>query len=78
MYRYDLRDNGQGWFVSLEKSVQVNHGGTLLLTEEIELKAGEHIAFGDGDSPYFLGYTMTVDEFQNKQEQEYQMGGMQL
>lgn len=78
MYQYDLRDNGQGWFVSLEKSVKVNHAGTLLFTEEIELKAGEHIAFGDGDSPYFLGYTMTVDEFQNKQEQEYQMGGMQL
>lgn len=83
MYRYDLRDNGQGWFVSLEKSVQVNHGGTLLLTEEIELKAGEFIAFGDGDSPQFLGYTMTVDKFQNmqeqeNQEQENQMGGMQL
>lgn len=83
MYRYDLRDNGKGWFVSLEKSVKVNHGGTLLFIEEIELKAGEYIAFGDGDSPNFLGYTMTVDEFQNKQKQEYQeqenqMGGMQL
>lgn len=83
MYQYDLRDNGQGWFVSLEKSVKVNHGGTLLFTEEIELKAGEYIALGDGDSPNFLGYTMTVDEFRNRQEQEYQeqenqMGGMQL
>lgn len=83
MYRYDLRDNGQGWFSSIEKSVKVNHAGTLLFTEDIELNAGEYIAFADGDSPNFLGYTMTVDEFQNKQKQEYQeqenqMGGMQL
>lgn len=79
MYQYDLRDNGQGWLVSLEKSVKVNHGGTLLFTEDIELNEGEYITFGDRDSPYFLGYTMTVDEFQNKQEQEMnQTGGMQL
>ena len=78
MYRYDLRDNGQGWLVSLEKSVRVNHGGTLLFTEDIELNAGEYITFGDRDSPNFLGYTMTVDEFQHHQEQENQMGGMQL
>lgn len=79
MYQYDLRDNGQGWLVSLEKSVKVNHGGTLLFTEDIELNEGEYITFGDRDSPHFLGYTMTVDEFQNKQEQEMnQTGGMQL
>lgn len=78
MYRYDLRDDGQGWLVSLEKSVRVNHGGTLLFTEDIELNAGEYITFGDRDSPNFLGYTMTVDEFQHHQEQENQMGGMQL
>ena len=78
MYRYDLRDNGQGWFSSIEKSVKVNHAGTLLFTEDIELNAGEYIAFADGDSPNFLGYTMTVAEFRNMQEQENQMGGMQL
>lgn len=78
MYRYDLRDNGQGWFSSIEKSVKVNHAGTLLFTEDIELNAGEYIAFADGDSPNFLGYTMTVEEFRNMQEQENQMGGMQL
>ncbi len=83
MYRYDLRDNGQGWFSSIEKSVKVNHAGTLLFTEDIELNAGEYIAFADGDSPNFLGYTMTVEEFRNMQEQEYQeqenqMGGMRL
>lgn len=78
MYRYDLRDNGQGWFSSIEKSVKVNHAGTLLFTENIELNAGEYVAFADGDSPNFLGYTMTVEEFRNMQEQENQMGGMQL
>lgn len=78
MYRYDLRDNGQGWFSSVEKSVKVNHAGTLLFTEDIELNAGEYIAFADGDSPNFLGYTMTVEEFRNMQEQESQMGSMQL
>lgn len=78
MYRYDLRDNGQGWFSSIEKSVKVNRAGTLLFTEDIELNAGEYIAFADGDSPNFLGYTMTVEEFRNMQEQESQMGGMQL
>ncbi len=78
MYRYDLRDNGLGWFSSIEKSVKVNHAGTLLFTEDIELNAGEYIAFADGDSPNFLGYTMTVEEFRNMQEQENQMGGMQL
>lgn len=78
MYRYDLRDNGQGWFSSIEKSVKVNHAGTLLFTEDVELNEGEYIAFADGDSPNFLGYTMTVEEFRNMQEQENQMGGMQL
>lgn len=78
MYRYDLRDNGQGWFSSIEKSVKVNHAGTLLFTEDIELNTGEYVTFADGDSPNFLGYTMTVDTFQDMQEQENQMGGMQL
>lgn len=77
MYRYDLRDNGQGWVSSIEKSVKVNHAGTLLFTEEIELNAGEYVVFEDGDSPNFLGYTMTVEEFRNIQEQENQRGGMQ-
>lgn len=76
MYQYELRKDGNGWPVSLEKSVKVNYGGTLLFEEEIDLGSGGYISFDKKDAPKLLGYTMMVGEFQNMQEN--QMGGMHL
>lgn len=78
MYHYDLResDDGNG-FVSVEPSVLVNHGGSIITNEPIDFDAKGYIALNDDTSPNFLGDSLTLHQFMNGDfEQEH--GGMKL
>ena len=64
LYAYDIRtdDNGE-FFRTIEKSVLVNHGGTILLKEPLMFGDTDCIVMDEDSSPNFLGYDLTPKEF---------------
>lgn len=86
LYKYDLREGENIGFASIEKSVSVNHGGTILVKSPLDFGGDEYVVFDDDSSPNFLGYELTPEEFMNtdftqenqEEESEQQTGGMQL
>lgn len=71
LYKYDLRYSDEiGEFTSIEKNVIVNHGGTVLLKEQLDLGPDGVIEFNEETSPNFLGYEETPRELLAETEQE--------
>lgn len=77
LFRYDLRDSDDGdGFATLEANVAVNHGGTVITAEPIDLGEQGYIAFTDDTSPNFLGTETTFKGFMDGDFE--QTGGMNL
>lgn len=79
LYKYDLRYSDEiGEFTSIEKNVIVNHGGTVLLKEQLDLGPDGVIEFNEETSPNFLGYEETPRELlaENEQEETDGIGGI--
>ena len=77
LYKYDLRSGDETDFVTLEKSVMVNHAGTVILKEPLDFGDKDYIPLDDDSSPNFTGERMTLDEFQQRNfEESITMGGM--
>lgn len=70
-YHFRTDDDGCNQFASLEKSVLVNNGGTLITKEPIDLGANGCIELNEDTSPNFLGDEMTLDEYINS---DFSMG----
>lgn len=71
LYKYDLRYSDEiGEFTSIEKNVIVNHGGTVLLKEQLDLGPDGVVEFNEETSPNFLGYEETPRELLAETEQE--------
>lgn len=66
-YRYELRDGDNGNFASVEERVFVNHAGTLLMREPIELGKNGYLELDDDSALNFLGYEQTIKEFLDEQ-----------
>lgn len=66
-YRYELRDGDNGNFASVEERVFVNHAGTLLMREPIELGKNGYLELDDDSTLNFLGYEQTIKEFLDEQ-----------
>ena len=80
VYKYDLRD-GIPLFASIEKYVGVDHGGTVLTREPIDLGEKDCIEFDAATSPNFLGEEMTLRdyltaEFSEDETEEQNMEGI--
>ena len=77
LYKYDLRSGDETDFVTLEKSVMVNHAGTVILKEPLEFGERDYIPLNEDSSPNFTGEQMTLDEFRQRNfEESITMGGM--
>ena len=78
LYRYELRDRGDGEFCSVEKEVVVNHAGTLLMKEPLDLGENGYIELDNETGLNFLGYDQTMQEFmtEEKQQEEQKGGGI--
>ena len=63
LYKYDLREDGEGNFCEIEKTVKVNHGGTVLLKRPLDLGRDGYLTFNEETSPNFLGQTKTIKEY---------------
>lgn len=67
-YCYDLRQSDDGErFCSIEKSVTVNHGGTIVTKEPIDLGDKGFISLTDDTEPNFIGETSTFSEFMSSE-----------
>lgn len=63
LYKYELREGTMMPFSSIENSVIVNHGGTVLVKEPIDLGAENMIKYDEESSPNFLGEEVTLKDY---------------
>ena len=80
VYKYDLRD-GVPFFASIEKYVGVDHAGTVLTREPIDLGGNDCIEFDEETSPNFLGDELTLRDyltadFAEEETEEQKMEGI--
>lgn len=63
MYCYHIRHGDDGGFESLEKVVAINHAGSVVTKEPIDLSEKGFISFTEDTSPNFTGETMSLYDF---------------
>ncbi|MBR1591709.1 MAG: hypothetical protein IJ666_01705 [Ruminococcus sp.] len=63
LHCYHLRQGDDGNFCTLEKSVKVNHAGSVITREPLDLGEKGYISFDNDSSPNFTGETMLMEEF---------------
>lgn len=63
LHCYHLRHGDDGSLGALEKSVVVNHGGSVIVREPIELGENGCISLNNKNAPNFKGETMLMEEF---------------
>ena len=77
MYCYNLRHDDNGNFCAIEKNVTVNHAGSIITKEPIELGEHGYISLNQDNSPNFLGENMSIymfREYDSEQSEEMSMG----
>lgn len=83
LYHIRVSDDN-GMFAALEPEVKVNHGGSVITSENIDLGEEGYIEFTDETRPNFLGQGLSIDDYvtdnytMDASETEEQLGGMQL
>jgi len=63
MYCYHLRHGDDEYFSTIEKRVTVNHSGSVITKEPIDLGEQGYIRFTEDTSPNFTGETMSLYQF---------------
>jgi hypothetical protein len=77
MYCYHIRHDDNGNFCAIEKNVTVNHAGSIITKEPIELGKQGYISLNQDNSPNFLGENMSIymfREYNPGQSEEMSMG----
>ncbi len=83
LYHIRMSDDN-GMFAALEPEVKVNHGGSVITSENIDLGEEGYIEFTDETRSNFLGQGLSIDDYvtdnytMDASETEEQLGGMQL
>ncbi len=71
LHCYHLRETDTGdRFFSVEPSVKVNHGGSVILKEPLDFGKNGFIAFTEDTSPNFLGRSITFNDFMQMSDEE--------
>lgn len=65
LYCYHLRHDDNGDFCAIEKNAAVNHGGTIITTESLDLGKQGYISLDDDSGPNFIGEVCTMEDFVN-------------
>ena len=68
LHCYHLRHGDDGSFCSLEKSVTVDHGGSVIVREPIKLGENGCISLNNENAPNFTGETTLMEEFFSEEE----------
>ncbi len=73
---YHLRTSDDGdRFCTVEETVMVNHGGSLISREALDLGPRGFLAVRDETEPNFLGYSRTLGEYAAGLREEQEMEG---
>lgn len=80
---YHIRRSDDDYrFASLEPEVRVNHGGSVITTDNIDFGEKGYIEFTEETEPNFLGQIISIDDYVSEnftlEESEEQTGGMNL
>ncbi len=78
MYCYHMRHGDEGNFETIEKRVTVNHAGSVVTKEPIDLGEQGYISFTEDTSPSFTGETMSLYEFREYESEQKEDMGMDL
>ncbi len=78
LYCYHLRHDDDGNFCALEKSVAVNHGGSVIVNEPIDLGENGCISLNDENAPNFTGETTLKEEFFTNDEEQSESMKMEM
>ena len=79
LYCYHLRESDNGdRFASIENIVTVNHGGSVITKEKIELGEKGYIPLNKDTEPNFLGETMRLEDFWITIKEQSEDMGMEM
>ena len=78
MYCYHLRQGDEDNFETIEKRVAVDHAGSVVTKEPIDLGEQGYISFTEDTSPNFTGETMSLYEFREYESEQKEDMGMDL
>ncbi|WP_410331993.1 LPD28 domain-containing protein [Ruminococcus sp.] len=78
MYCYHIRHGDEGEFVSIEKRTEVNHAGSVVTREPIDLGEQGYISFTEETSPDFKGEIMSLYEFWEYDPEQSQTEDMEM
>ena len=78
MYCYHIRHGDEGEFVSIEKRTEVNHAGSVVTREPIDLGEQGNISFTEETSPDFKGEIMSLYEFWEYDPEQSQTADMEM
>ena len=80
LYAYDVRhdDDCTGEICEIKPSVMVNHWGTIICKEHIEMDEFWHSKFVEEGDYSYLGDTAKLDEFINTDYSEEQSEGLEM
>lgn len=78
LHSYHLRHDDEGDFCALEKRVTVNHGGTVITKEPIDLGEKGFIPINEENYPNFLGEIISMHEFPDYGSDESEDMGMEM
>lgn len=73
---YHLRHGDDGDFCTLEKNVTVNHAGSVIVREPIELGENGCISLNSENAPNFTGKTTLMEDFFTNEEEQSEIMGM--
>lgn len=78
MYSYHIRHGDDGVMCAIEKRVAVNHAGSVITKEPLDLGKEGYISLNADNEPDFIGETMSLYEFLESGEAENEDMGMEM
>ncbi len=76
LHCYHLRYGDDGDFCTLEKNVTVNHAGSVIVREPMELGENGCISLNSENAPNFTGETTLMEDFFTNEEEQSEIMGM--
>ena len=76
LHCYHLRHGDDGNFFTLEKSAAVNHAGSVIVREPMELGENGCISLNNQNAPNFTGETTLMEDFFTNEEEQSEIMGM--
>lgn len=76
LHCYHIRNGDDGNFCTLEKNVTVNHAGSVIVREPMELGENGCISLNNEKAPNFICETMPMEDFFTNEEEQSKIMGM--